>query len=288
MRVVVTGASGFIGGALCPALRDRNHEALSLDPRQGLHELKEPMADAIVHLAGIAHRKADIAALREANVTTTDMVGRLAAEIGIPLIFVSTVKVHGEESTVPFTEASPIAPGDAYAAVKAEAEERLLAQPRLKLTILRPPLVYGPGVKANFRALLKAVANRWPLPFAAIRNRRSIIYVGNLVDAIMLCIESPPVSSRTFLVSDGAPVSTPELCRAMGTALGVETRLFRLNSAFLEMLPGMKKLTRSLVVDDSAIRGQLGWRPPFTLQQGLIRTAEWHVSRARASAAGIP
>jgi nucleoside-diphosphate-sugar epimerase len=136
--------------------------------------------------------------------------------------------------------------------------------------VLRPPLVYGPAVKANFLALMRAIARGMPLPLAGIENRRSLIYVGNLCDAILACLGS---ADKTYLVSDGAPVSTPQLCRAIGAALGRPARLFP-----VPWLPG-KALTASLEVDDRAIRAELGWKPPFSFEEGLRLAAAWYRNR---------
>jgi nucleoside-diphosphate-sugar epimerase len=261
VRVLVTGTSGFIGRALMDSLRVRGHEAVP--------DLRG--AQALVHLAAIAHRRGvDEAELRRVNVDLAAETGRAAAAAGVPMVFVSSVKVHGEESAAPLRESSPIAPRDAYARSKAQAEEALRAIPGLRLTVLRPPLVYGPAVKANFFALMRAIARGMPLPLAGIENRRSLIYVGNLCDAILACLGSP---GKTYLLSDGAPVSTPQLCRAIGAALGRPARLFR-----APWVPG-KALTRSLELDDAAIRAELGWQPPCSFDEGLRLTAAWYRNR---------
>jgi UDP-N-acetyl-alpha-D-quinovosamine dehydrogenase len=186
------------------------------------------------------------------------------------MAFLSSVKVHGEASDQPFKESSPLAPRDAYGESKARAEDALRAIPGLNLLVLRPPLVYGPGVKANFLALMAAIARGLPLPFAAIRNRRSLVYVGNLVDAI----ERGLTASGTFLLSDGTPRSTPELCRALAVALGRAPRMFAFPPSLLP-----RKLAGSLELDDSAIRSKLGWRAPFTFEEGLRATARWYLGR---------
>jgi nucleoside-diphosphate-sugar epimerase len=261
MRTIVTGASGFIGRTLCPALAAGGHEVVPVSVRSDVPRFDG--AQAVVHLA-----RADAAITRK--------VGREAAAAGAQLVFVSSVKVHGEESSVPLTERSMIAPCDAYAESKARAEEALRAIAGLRLAVLRPPLVYGPGVKGNFLSLMRAIDRGLPLPFSAIVNRRSLVYVGNLADAILRCAEAPQAVGRCYLVCDGAPVSTPELCRKLAAALGRPARLFRLSPALLELLPGARRLTRSLEVDDSALRRELGWHAPFTLEQGLGATADWN------------
>jgi len=237
-------------------------------------------ADAVIHLAGIAHRAADRQQLERINVRVTLDAARAAADAGARFVYVSSVKVHGEETSArPLFEASPIAPRDDYGRSKTAAETGFHDIHNLRATVLRAPLVYGPGVKANFFALMRAIARGWPLPFASIENRRSLIYVGNLCDAIIRCLEAPQAAGRTYLVTDGAPVSTPQLCRAFGDALGCSARLFPFPASVLELHPGLRRLTRSLEVDDSAIRRELGWQPPYTFEEGLRLTAEWYRAR---------
>jgi nucleoside-diphosphate-sugar epimerase len=252
LKVAVTGASGFVGRTLGAALAEARHEQVSLENAQ-----------AVVHLAAIAHRRASREELQRVNVDLAVETARKAAAAGARFVFLSSVKVHGETSTAPFREDSPIAPQDRYAESKARAEDALRAIPGLRLAVLRPPLAYGPGVKANFLALMKAVARGWPLPFASVDNRRSLIYVGNLAAAILACLGH----EGTFLVSDGAPVSTAQLCRELGAALGRPARLFAFPPALLP-----KKLAGSLEIEDSP----LPWRRPFSREQGLRATAAWY------------
>ena len=258
MKVHVTGAGGFVGRNLVAALSRAGHEVLPAIAG----------AQAVVHLAAIAHRHASRQELDEVNVRLAARVGREAAAQGAQLVFLSSVKVHGEESRTPLTERSPLAAQDPYAVSKVRAEDMLGAIPNLRLAVLRPPLVYGAGVKANFLALMRAVARGWPLPLGAIKNRRSLIYVGNLVDAIVRCLSA----EGTYLVCDGEPISTPVLCRELGVALGRPARLLPFPPALLP-----RKLAASLAIDDSAIRERLGWRPPFTREQGLTATAAWYL-----------
>jgi nucleoside-diphosphate-sugar epimerase len=288
MRCVVTGASGFIGQAVVPALRARGHEVVAL----GREELGDIAgftgwgahlegADAVLHLAAIAHSRArDDERLRAVNVDAALALGKAAAVAGARMLFVSSVKVLGEETPGrAFDDASPPAPQDAYARAKAAAEAGLRAISGLSLSVLRPPLVYGPGVKGNFLALLRAVARGWPLPLAGIGNRRSLVYAGNLADALVRCMESPLAVGRTYGVTDGAPLSTPDLCDALGAALGRPARLFAFPRPLLELAAPATKLTRSLVVDDGALRRDLGWTPPHSFEEGLRRTAEWFHAR---------
>ena len=278
MRVVVTGASGFIGRAVVPALRARGHAVVALE-RAAIGDIAAVTdwsphlsgADAVVHLAALAHARGVVEAqLRAVNVEAALAIGKAAAAAGARMLLMSSAKVLGEETKdAAFDESSPLAPQDAYGRAKAEAETALRAVPGLALTVLRPPLVYGPDVKANFLALLRAIAHGWPLPLASIENRRSLVGVGNLADAVIRCLETPQAAGRTYGVTDGSPLSTPALCRAIGAALGRPARLFAFPPALLEFAPSMRKLTRSLVVDDSAIRRELGWAPPQPFEKGL-------------------
>jgi nucleoside-diphosphate-sugar epimerase len=307
--VLVTGASGFIGRAVCRRLAERGWSVRAAARRPveappagevfatgDLTEFRSwtPLLEgcgAVVHLANAAHVRArsadEMTSARRLNVDATLRLAEAAARAGTRrFLYVSTVKVHGEETPAgrPFTEVSALQPGDPYARLKAEAEEglRVLArQASFGLTILRPPLVYGPGVKANFLALLRLVALRLPLPFAALDNRRSLVFVGNLADAIARCLEPSGAASQAYLVADGPAVSTPQLCRALGDALGRRAWLFRCAPRLLERLPAMHKLTRSLELDDSAIRRDLGWQAPFSFDEGLRATASWYLGAAR-------
>jgi len=169
-------------------------------------------------------------------------------------------------------------PVDDYGRAKQAAEEalrRIASDSRMDLVILRPPLVYGPRVRANFLVLMRAIAQGWPLPLASIENRRSLVYVGNLCDAVAACLEAQPAAGNTFYVADGDAISTPALCRAIGQALGRPARLFPFPPA---LLPS-ERLTGSLEVDDGELRRRLGWRPPYSFEEGLTATAAWYRSR---------
>lgn len=251
MRVYVSGASGFIGSHLCPALAAAGHEVRALVDG----------CEAVVHLANIAHAAASPGELHRVNVEGTIAQANAALAAGARrFVYLSSIKA-----------AHPV---DAYGRAKADAERALLRIEGLETLVLRPPLVYGPRVKANFLALMRAIERGWPLPLASIRNRRSLIYVGNLVDAIERCLQGAP-RGRTYALSDGAAVSTPQLCRALGHALGRPARLWPFPPALLRLAPGLARLAESLEADDSALRDELGWRPPFSLEEGLRLTAAW-------------
>lgn len=288
MKIAVTGATGFLGRAVVPVLRSRSHEVIALD-RTSIGDITAVTdwparlagMDAVVHLAALAHAHGvDEARLHEVNVGASVAIGKAAAAAGVGMLFISSVKVLGEETPAqPFSETSTPAPQDAYGRAKAAAEAQLRAIPGLRLTVLRPPLVYGPGVRANFLSLLNAVARGWPLPLASIDNRRSLIGVGNLADVVARCVEAPQSAGKIFMVSDSAPLSTPALCRAMAGALGRTANLFPFPPALLELAPPARKLTRSLVINDAAIRRELGWTPPQSFEEGLRLTAEWFRAR---------
>jgi nucleoside-diphosphate-sugar epimerase len=249
--------------------------------------------DCVVHLAARVHVMNDTAAdplaeFRRTNTAGTEHLARCAAAAGVKrLVFVSTIKVNGEETRDrPFIESDPACPGDPYGISKWEAEQvlaRVAADTGLEYVILRPPLVYGPGVKGNFLKLLSAIERGVPLPLAAIANRRSLLYLGNLVDALILAATHSLAAGKTFLVSDGQDVSSPELILrlakemdAPGRLLHCPRSLLRLGGRLLGRADAVSRLVESLQVDSSAIRSELGWEPPFSLEDGLKATAEWY------------
>jgi nucleoside-diphosphate-sugar epimerase len=306
-KVLVTGATGFIGRSVCAALNARGMSVRAMvrpgAQVDGAAELAEvpdiarvdrwgPLLEqvrCIVHLASLAHLGTE--SLQRAREINVEAAARLMEAAGTArvsrLIHVSSAKVHGEETTgAPFCERSPLAPGDPYAVLKAEAESRLVeiaGRCGVQLLTVRPPLVYGPGVKANFLALMRAIDRGLPLPLSSIENRRSLIYVENLADAIARCVDVPLPAAKAYLVSDGDRLSTPDLCRALGAALGRPARLFPFPRPLLELVPALRRLARSFEVDDSAIRRELGWRPPFTSAEGIRATAEWYLKEGRRS-----
>jgi len=312
LRVLVTGASGFVGAALCRELLARGHAV-----RAAVRRLPAPMEassrvqyvlvqdiageldrrallegmDAVVYLAGIAHRSAGEEELRRVNVAAPVRMGEAAAGRVRRFIFTSSLKVHGEDSGAgAFSETDALHPEDLYGRSKAEAEralEAVAARSGMELALIRPPLVYGPGVKANFLRLLRWVDSGWPLPLAGVRNRRSLIYVGNLADALARCVEHPRASGPV-LVSDDEIVSTPELVSRIALALARPARLVRVPLRFLQVLATaagrgeeVRRLTGNLVTDTSATRRLLDWRPPHALDAGLAETARWFRSVRR-------
>lgn len=307
MKVLVSGANGFVGCALCKSLSLRGYTAipavrvasgftgeLVIGNIDGATDWTIALAacNAVVHLAARVHVMGDVAAdaLAQCRPTNTDAtlnLARQAAQAGVKrFVFISSIKVNGEGRNAPYRESDVPLPQDAYAISKWEAEQGLAdiaKQTGLEVVVLRPPLIYGPGVGANFLRLMQLVERGWPMPFGAIRNRRSLLYLGNFTDAIRLCIEHPAAAGQTFLLDDGQAVSTPELIRALARAMARPARLLAVPVGLLEAagsLAGMRsavaKLTNSLFVDSSLIRSHLAWVPPHTLQQGLAATvAEW-------------
>lgn len=307
-RVLITGATGFIGSFLCKQLQKtkrnyrsavRDHLANTVhsiviedidsqtDWGQALHGI-----DVVIHLAARTHIMNDtaldpFAEFRRVNIEGTLNLARQAAAAGVKrFIFISSVKVNGESTTnfKPFTEVQATAPQDLYGMSKKEAEEGLYAiadETGMTVVIIRSPLVYGPGVKANFYNLLKLAYTSFPLPFGAVHNKRSMIYLENLVEFIMKCIDYPAAANQTFLISDGKDLSLSELLKYIREALGQPARLFSV-PLFLFELAGlltrkqavMNRLVGDLQVDSSKARSLLDWSPPYTVEEGIRATVE--------------
>ena len=313
-HVFVTGAGGFVGQALCRRLladgwRVRGAvrtsqgtimpdgaEIIHIDHIERAVDWPPLLSgmDIIVHLAARVHVARETAldpsaAFREVNVRATERLAKAAAVAGVKrLIYISTVKVHGEVSQKPLTEEDPIAPADPYSVSKWEAERvlrQVSGETGLDVVILRPPLVYGPGVKANFLSLLKWVAGGFPLPLGAIENQRSLIYLDNLVDAISVVMNRPEAAGQTFLVSDGQDVSTPQLIQQIAASMHIKPRLWPASMNLLKFLGRISgriaeaaKIIGSLSVDASKIGERLQWRPPYAFEQGIRETVQWYMT----------
>lgn len=248
-------------------------------------------AYAIVHLAARVHvmreRAADpLAEFRRANVESTALLAEEATAAGVRhLVLASTVKAVGEANSVAWTEDSPPAPVDPYGTSKLEAERlvrEVASSHCIGTTVLRFPLVYGPGVKGNMLRLFALVDRGVPLPFGSVANRRSLLYVGNLVAAVRSVLESPPVGAETFFASDGRDLSLPALIRMIGDALGKPARLVPIPPSLLRwVLPGAEadRLIGSLMVDGSRLSRMTGYRTPHSVEEGLRATAEWFLER---------
>ena len=301
--IVVTGANGFIGVPLCSLLvRDgadvraavRRESAALADLSGRLRQMVVgdlgaatdwsaalAGAEAVVHLAGRVHAPvaaADRERFREINVDATLRLAEAAARARVRrMVFVSSAKAGDRNED---------GASDPYSRSKAEAERLLSRASRglgIECVIVRPPLVYGPHVRANFLRLMRLVDTGVPLPLASVANRRSLLFVGNLADALSACIDHPRAAGQTFSVSDGENVSTPELIRRIARALDRPARLFPFPVPLLRLagvLAGQKqaidRLTGDLAIDSSPIRTALDWRPPFSMELGLAETAAWY------------
>jgi len=316
MEILVTGATGFVGNSLIKRLLQGNNiltaavlygEDTANLPTKVKRVIVQPLSessdysialhhvDIVIHLAARVHIMQDNAMnplqeFRQANLHGTVRLARQAVQARVKrFVFISTVKVHGEETIMPYHEDSLLAPLDPYSVSKAEAEtilRQIAEETGLEVVIIRPPLAYGPGVKANFRQLMRVVNFGVPLPFASIHNRRSLIFVENLADALTCCAIHPQAAGQTYLVSDGEDVSTTELIRRIAPALGKQARLFPLSTNVMRLVckvlgesAAFDRLFGSLTVDTSKIRRELDWKPPYTMEEGLQKTAEWFMSQ---------
>lgn len=309
-RVLLTGATGFVGSCVFSQLQqhpnfqvaglcrrqpqDRNssklHAVGDLD-QAGISALLQGV-DVLIHAAARAHIMKDevadpLAEYRRVNVEGTLNLARQAAAAGVKrFIFISSIKVNGEATVKAraFSANDETAPEDAYGISKLEAEQRLLhlaAETGMEVVIIRPPLVYGPGVKGNFASMIKLVEKGLPLPLGAIHNKRSLVGIDNLVDLIIRCIGHPAAANQVFLAGDGQDLSTTELLRGVGEAMGKPARLIPVPAGMLQFgatLLGKKamaqRLLGSLQVDISKTCELLDWKPPYTVEEGLRRCFE--------------
>lgn len=306
MNILVTGATGFVGQALCMVLQQRHmvygttrraeaalpvgvHKVVWAGDAAGLEKL--PPIDVVVHLAARVHVMQDNAsdpleAFRAANVEATLALARWASSHGVQrFVFLSSLKVNGEATSrdAAFSEADKPMPEDAYAVSKLEAEQGLqqvCTASRMEFVVIRPPLVYGPSVRGNFQSIIRCVRSEVPLPLGLVSNRRSFLALDNLVDFILTCITHPAAANEIFLVSDGEPISTTELLRKISRAYAVSSRLVPVPASCLEWAARLfgksnvaKRLLGSLVINDTKARSRLAWQPATSMDEQLRKMA---------------
>jgi nucleoside-diphosphate-sugar epimerase len=311
MKILVTGANGFVGRALCEYLSQAEVEVIAAARSKdnlpdGINEsliagsIDGGMdwssclqnVEVVIHLAARVHVMREmsvepLAEFRKINVDGTLNLARQAAHVGVKrFIYLSSIKVNGEVTEVgqPFTEADTPHPIDAYGISKHEAEIGLMKiaqESKMEFVIIRPPLVYGKGVKANFASLLNTIKRKIPLPLGAIQNKRSFVYLGNLVSLISLCIKHLAAANQVFMVSDGQDLSTTELLQFSANAIGVKSRLIPVPQSWIVVMAKLlgkieiaQRLCDNLQVDISKAKKLLGWVPPFTIKEGLKATTE--------------
>jgi UDP-4-keto-D-QuiNAc 4-reductase len=317
LRVLVTGATGFVGNSLLTRLgADARYEvrgaARRLPPNGAFRpsivvvgelgtsaDWQTALAhvDMVVHTAALVHARSDhsqasMADYRRVNVEATLDLARQAIANGVRrFVFLSSVKVNGDstEPSSPFGADDPPRPGDMYGISKHEAEcglRKLAAEASLEVVIIRPVLVYGPGVKANFLSMMRWIQAGIPLPLGALRNRRSFVAIDNLIDLITICLEHPKSANQTFMVSDGEDLSTPDLLRRMASAMHRPARLISIPEGAIRAAARLVgkddiagRLCSSLQVDIEKTRRTLSWSPPVSVNEGIRKTAEDYVRR---------
>lgn len=314
MKILVTGANGFLGSALCEYLDGKGVNVqrgvrcnIVAKTNQSDHVIGDINAttdwsnalqgiDTVVHLAAHVHvmtKHADdpLKQFRKVNTEGTENLARQAAEIGVRrFIYLSSIGVNGYRTTgrQKFTELDVPAPYDPYTISKKGGEDALRTvceNSGMEYVIIRAPMVYGPGCVGNLPRLMALINKRVPMPFGAIKNARSMIYIDNLVEAIDTCIKHQAAADQLFLVSDQEEISTPELIRKLAEFMHLKPRLVNIPLPILDLLaslPGksqdIRKLKDSLVIDSSKISALLSWQPTINIFSGLQRTAEWYVS----------
>ncbi len=286
LSLLITGGTGFVGQALVKRL---GNQPVRLATRADFVDWGKVLVgvSTVVHLAARVHVMHDteadpLTAFRAVNVGGTLKLARQAAAAGVKrFVFISSVKVNGEATLPgrPFTADDVPAPLDPYGVSKMEAEQglrQIAAQTGMEVVIIRPPLVYGPGVKANFASLMRAVQRGWPLPLGVVHNRRSLVALDNLVDFIVTCITHPQAANQTFLVSDGQDLSTSGLVRGLARAAGVTARLvsvpvwvLQTGASLLGKGDAVQRLCGNLQVDISKAHSLLGWVPLVSVEEGL-------------------
>lgn len=308
MNILITGATGFVGKRLigqvgrqvgytltCAVRRSRSVEwgretlVNDLTADTDWSSALDGQQQVVIHTAARAHIMKDevpdpLAEYRRVNVEGTLNLARQAAKAGVSrFVYISSIKVNGDQTFLgkPFTADDMPAPEDPYGVSKLEAEKglhKIASETGMELVIIRPPLVYGPGVKGNFASMTKLVGKGLSLPLGAVHNKRSLVALGNLVDLVITCIGHPGAANETFLVSDGEDLSTTQLLQGVAEAMGKPSRLIPVPASLLQFgatLLGKKavaqRLLGSLQVDISHTQKCLNWTPPLTVKQGLQR-----------------
>lgn len=310
-KILITGSTGFVGKSLVPALVEAGYDLRCLvsQKQEWIHteqivigRIEEQQdwsvilegVDVVIHLAARVHLMKDTATspldeYLKVNCEATKNLAKQAAQHKVKrFIFLSSIKVNGEatQPQKPFTEEQMPQPEDPYGISKWEAEKALMeiAQTTpMEVVVLRPPLIYGPGVKANFLKMIKLVEKGFPMPFGKVSNRRSFLYIENLVSAIIAVIESPKAANQTFLVSDDEPLSLSALLKGLSVGLEVNVQLIPLPSSLLRLIfiiLGRRNLSSrlldSLEISQQKMKNQLGWKPPIKGMDGLMKTSKWY------------
>ncbi|MBE2967773.1 SDR family oxidoreductase [Burkholderia cepacia] len=315
-HLVISGANGFVGRAVCRRALEAGHTVTALVRRSGgcidgvrewVHDATDfdgldaqwpadLISDCVIHLAARVHVMREKspdpdAAFDASNVVGTLRLAEAARNHGVRrIVYVSSIKAIGEDDGgTPLSEDATPNPQDAYGRSKLRAERQLAqfgASVGLDVVVVRPPLVYGPAVRANFLRMMEAVASGWPLPLGSVSARRSIIYVENLADALLQCATDPRAAGECFHVADNDVPTVSGLLSVIGDALGKPVRLLKVPPAMLRAVgwltgrsAAVERLTGSLQIDTGRIRRVLGWQPPYTTREGLEATAAWYRSR---------
>jgi len=309
-KFLVTGANGFIGKSLVKSLINyhvmcvvRKYQdiegsahVIEIGPIQRYSKWKTILrgTDCVIHLAAVAHQKNHLTeisnvTLREINVNATIALANAAVEAGVRrFVYLSTIGINGNITyDVPFSEYDEPAPHSLYAVTKYEAENKLFELGKasgMEITVIRPPLVYGPNAPGNFGTLMKILNSRIPLPLGAVHNCRSLVGIDNLVSFIDLCISHPKAANQVFVVSDDEDISTTKLLERLGYYLNKPAVLVSVPSSilmFFAKILGKEKMSRQLLdnlqVDISKAKKILGWTPPVSFEIGLKKTAEWYL-----------
>jgi len=312
MRFLVTGANGFIGRNLCAELVHLGHfvraavrnkdnslehvELSAVGDMDGHTDWQGALSkiEVVIHLAARVHVMKDnandpLSEFLRINLSGTSNLATQAAKAGVKrFVYMSSIKVNGDRTSGArlFTESDEPNPQDPYAISKSRAEQelkRIANETGLEVVIVRPPLVYGPGVKGNFINLMSAIDRGLPLPLAGANNMRSMIYVGNLVSALIACAQNPYAAGKTYLVSDGEDISIVNLVNRIAKLLNCKDGSFYLPVGLMKIVTALlgrseqyERLFGSLKINDEKIRSELNWFPPYSMEQGLNETAKWY------------